>query len=117
MPAEMTSIAPTSPPPKHRFWRIHLSTAVVMMLACSILLYANSREGNFMYARTTELEHGVEYGDFIGSYYGWPYPCYWWMHDRTIVEPIIAANALVALSITIAVAITCEFLVRRRPKP
>jgi hypothetical protein len=67
--------------PKRRFWRIHLSTAVVMMVLSSLLVWANVRVRYYLFQKigpcnargVHEDERTAQYiGYEVGAYLGWP---------------------------------------------
>jgi hypothetical protein len=103
-------------PPKRRFWYIHLSTAVVVMLIAGGLLYLN----------LAPAENSSDHEFFVSSswVYGWPwtyreiyaegvtsYVRKFWFFDKML------ANVVLNVSILLSVSATFECLIRRRSRP
>jgi hypothetical protein len=70
---------------RRRFWQIHLSTAVVLMLAVGGLLYLNVVPKIISVDNTIELDPRLK---FTNEKYGWPYEMatvlrYYGPHDFT----------------------------------
>ena len=120
--------------PKRRFWQIHLSTAVLMMLTLGLFLGQE-------FSSEAVVENSDPFGPFGSEYWGWPIPLYVryvrfgldgsGAHPRgpihTYGDPsfcLLAINdtvldgfvidGLVIGGGTAAVAFVCEVLIRRR---
>ena len=106
----------------HRFWQIHLSTAILLALSAGGLLFLNLRQG------------GLDDVDrmFNGTPYGWPSVAateYWvpdmrrWNPRQEYPHPLewnaggLIINAAVAVAVIGSVAFVAEYLIRRRSKP
>jgi hypothetical protein len=70
-----------TPPTKRRFWQIHLSTAVVMMVLASLLVWANVRVSYYLLHKIGPCnakgghqdERTAQYiGYEVGATMGWP---------------------------------------------
>lgn len=82
--------------PRRRFWRIHLSTALLMMIAAGLMLALNVRVLN----STT-------------SVYGWPQACFYVERTRSYcVLEALALNIEVGLLAVVAVGCLSEWLIR-----
>jgi len=111
----------SSEPPKPCAWcRIHLSTALVLMVLAGGLVGAN----------LTKRPYVACDGFLISEFYGWPYPLY--LTNMALLREafprgfgyadypeqwdlsVLLANVIVALSIIAVAAVICEFK-RRRP--
>jgi len=100
-----------------RRFRVHLSTAIVLMLAAGVLLWAN-------FSHRTDFSFD-EAGNFLVYSHGWPChvkrasaPFNSMATDVTIDERIlwssVAVNVAVALVILFACGFACEWRIRRR---
>jgi hypothetical protein len=105
--------------PSHRFWKIHLATAIVLMLVvCGVLFLCMS-------TRTME---SADRGDGIITRYGWPMKAVW--RYTNSVQPItswpeyvrsnpygmdilgLLIDGCVALSFFVTAIVVCEAVVR-----
>jgi hypothetical protein len=62
--------APDTPPPKRRFWQVHLSTAVVMTLAASGFVFMNCSPAVSLVVRS--VRHITFVSGWHETRYGWP---------------------------------------------
>jgi hypothetical protein len=122
-------LQPAHPPKKPRFWRVHLSTALI-----AVFVAAGLSAANFL-ARTTPCGWGDGQLDY---YWGFPFdaakvcggagiaeraneddptvylpkgranPFQWWRRDA------VAYNAAICCAIVMGIVVVCEWLVRRR---
>ena len=93
-----------------RSWfQIHLSTAIVLMAVVGVLGYLNSL-----------TKPWVEGPSLYGICRGWPFPSFLYPLDKNpesewhIAASFLGANILIALAILTAVAVGCEWWMRRR---
>ena len=97
-----------------RFWQIHLSTAMILMLAAASLLYLN----------LNPQVHG------FGPWYGWPAIAYrgdfaeaaflenaFGRKITGIDSAGLLTNVTVCLGLLGVTAVLCELIIRRRSKP
>ena len=104
---------------KRALFQFHLSTAVVLMFAAGGIMWSNTR--------VTLIELGVGDDDCYRGVYGWPlnaaetYTTTPWDRPETVIKfdiewlpSGIAMNALTALGMLAALAIGCEWQIRRR---
>ena len=97
---------------KRRWFQIHLSTAVVLMITAGVLMWANLREQR---GGTKCRPHEW------GFYYGWPISLFESLgsditceSDHTERQVQMVVNILVSFAILAAVGFTCEWWARRR---
>ncbi len=111
--------------PKRRFWQIHLSTALILMLTASALLWAN------LIPHTYDGKPDPDY--ISGKIYGWPVDAAWritlyldWgrpdpdpfrLHLQRDTFEGVAIDAAVAILILAALTVTCEWRIRRQTTP
>jgi len=116
-----------SPPRRARF-QIHLSTAIVLMFAAGLLIWANVRERIQIITSTYSM--GTQRVNFVVWTHGWPFPAYahsaddfkvpvgiprFLNADESQLNSIcIAGDALTAILLILVVWFTCEWLIRRR---
>ncbi len=113
--------------PKPRFFQIHLSTAVVLMLVAGVLVWANARQEVVPEAPTSQLRAWQPASAYAWSFYGWPYRGLKILHrdDGHSGNPNIVVvrvwaktdtvyNSLIALAILASVCVACEWRIRRR---
>jgi hypothetical protein len=94
-----------TPPPKRRFWQIHLSTAVVIMLTVGLFSALN-------FSETTYPDIYEVRGC---GYYGWPLTAVVTntSDGMEVYWSTILMNAAIALSVTLNVAFISEYIARR----
>jgi hypothetical protein len=112
--------------PKRKFWQIHLSTAIVTMLAAAAFGYFQTRgvEDRFPVSlgHPTRPPGMVVLGDDManlvldtGISYGWPWHFVHVGHVKTQVIPLPTAIVFVLfIAIIATTAIVSESLIRRR---
>jgi hypothetical protein len=135
----------TDHPPKRRFWQIHLSTAVLMMILFGVLLGLNLRPPRIV---SQAVIPATDFGDksirLVLQGEGWSisrfnttitYPAYtinngwtpeFQLNDFASREQPgdfwskrwanISVNVLVCLALLTIALVSCEYLTRRRPK-
>lgn len=101
-----------------RWFQIHLSTAVVLMLCAGGLLWVNVEKGAVPYSHLASL--GIEFDDSKELEYrrGWPFvfqekslpdwghgPFFYWLR--------LAGNVAISLVIVVCAAFACELVNRR----
>jgi hypothetical protein len=105
--------------PTRRFWQIHLSTAVVLMLLTSLLLGANLQ----CRTQTYTIDGAGALIPFQFSQWGWPMPWPdnpWARGQRYFISPDIDyyapmfINIVVGSTIVFLVATINEIRIRRR---
>jgi len=121
---------------KRRWFQIHLSTAVVLMLVAGVLLWANVRERQgHRYVTLDSEEAAVQSALGIHDPYsvvrGWPFTHQEWLSSKTDIfksallawaeaqvygnlwyPGSLAMNVLVALVILLSTASVCEWRIR-----
>ncbi len=117
-----------TPPPKRRFWQIHLSTVMVLTVVAGLLLYLNLRPASDKYERHYSVygwpNSVVAYNNLSHVWYfvkGTPQRTYdtdwstWGEAEGVSIRA--AANTIAALAILLLTAMASEYLIRRRSKP
>src|SRR3954463_5907823 len=89
--------------PKRRFFQIHLSTAVVLMLVAGVLVWANVTERTSIKNRSDPPGLWIEY-----THFGWPFFARS-THDpfTTFLIPI-ALDVLIGFLLLVLVWVLCE---------
>ena len=100
------------------YFRIHLSTAIVLMLTAGVLLWAHLSATSYDYVRkfnVSEVEAQISVS--WGSAYGWPFRCCWVDIDGTRWDyPDLICDVLVTLGILGLVKVLCEWWIRLRAR-
>jgi hypothetical protein len=120
--------APDRPPPKRRFWQIHLSTAVVMMVVAGFLAFLNFSKETF---NLGERPYNYFRSSEQFESYGWPWK--WLTRQEGTVQDFelrpmagrpwefkllsLTGSMVVALLMLTGTAVALEYLIRRRSKP
>ena len=107
----------TETPKKRPWFQYHLSTAVILMFVAGGLLWMNMTPyQNYLYRNDT--------------IYGWPLACYvqtrdyldyiglatFCFHDVGLLYINLLINIMVNLGIIVAIAIMCEYPIRRKER-
>jgi hypothetical protein len=105
--------------PKRRFWQIHLSTAVVMMVVASVCLFVNlqwrfSESSTYSSADDVPGEIQIQGWPFAAQKRFWGYGREWY---RQIEGYGLVADAVCMFVVVAGVATLSEYLIRRRSKP
>jgi hypothetical protein len=125
--------------PKRRFWQIHLSTAVVLMLASALLLYLNLTEHTRPYTIRWRDAVGTDSEDIM--YFDRGFPCTYYSYSPRVSddkhrvagpwstwelieakldfwpridEPLLLLNIALALATLTVLTASCEYLIRRK---
>jgi hypothetical protein len=110
---------------RRRWFRIHLSTAVVMMLIVAILIFLNMR--SLWGQNEKDIVNWLpesELGNPVNWEYGWPMKAYQYVPSGNLIDadcfrprfswtPALLDGAVAVLTIA-TVSILCESLARRR---
>lgn len=103
-----------------RWFQIHLSTAIALMLSASVLLWANLHE------RSKFTEAGARHAT---KYFGWPYDAVWqreiyipWSSRSVEPDPYrlqlfwngAAADVGITVAVLAAVVVGCEWMFGER---
>jgi hypothetical protein len=108
--------------PKRRFWQLHLSTAILMILVASLFIFVQTRgyEGRIVVDLSKENSNsyallGGKMAWDPGTSYGWPFCFVHVGHYKTQLLLLPALIELDSFILTIALpTIVCEYLIRRR---
>jgi len=111
------------PPKKRRWFQVHLSTAIALMLVSAVLVWANMRVQDVPYEN---------HADLFRANYGWPLTAVYREAEKwpigSLLYPIgesyyvidwekgVPLNCSSALAILAATAFACEWLIRRRER-
>jgi hypothetical protein len=106
-------------PKKRRFWQLHLSTAVLLMIGTGCLLGAQMNE-HYRSPGSDELMRGIPFPMFIrianpkpGIHYSFE-TCGIYHADNGWNYFLLVANILLCVIVLIVVAVCSEYLIRRR---
>ena len=98
-----------------RVWQIHLSTAIVLMLAAAVLLGVNLYPEQVVVSSVTRIADGVVFP--IGAFqYGWPVYCYrddYFPIDNGLNLTRLLVNVLVAAFVLVLTVLATEVAIRR----
>jgi hypothetical protein len=103
------------PPTKRRFWQIHLSTAVVLMVAATVLIWTNA----------TPIHWNPNNEYFDGVKYGWPSNISHFIRETEQSEwegggidvKALCQNACFDLFMLVVIGMICEIAIRPKAKP
>ncbi|MCK6472759.1 MAG: hypothetical protein L6R28_13535 [Planctomycetes bacterium] len=111
---------PNAPPPRRRFFQLHLSTCVVLMVVAGGMGMLNCMEGS---VDPNELYHLKQDRDYPSwKAFGWPYYCYlvppdqelWSEGTFGVMPGPFAADVLIGFSLIWFAGRACEWAIRRR---
>jgi hypothetical protein len=125
MPTDQTTADPTpsTPPPKRRFWQIHLSTAVVACMFAGWFMHMNMGEPTVV----QEISHGTSHPPFLVIFPSWPKSNVWRSYAYTEADALkymqeystnyVSVNIPIGVAMLMGLVAAMEYLIRRRSKP
>ena len=116
--------------PKRRFWQLHLSTAVLLMLVTGGLMFANFQFGPELYAKLHDIpapaRNPLPSPKIFYRVRGWPFMSssiveatpsqtnsYCWLDGEAFMAGAVF-NVPICILIICTFAFVCEYLIRRR---
>jgi hypothetical protein len=99
---------------KRRWFQIHLSTAVALMVLASVLLWANIKPHETAFGVPTTDSTGQLYGyaDYFTYWRGWPKPAHFESHGFQTTGLIV--DSVIALFAMLIITVVLEVRIRRR---